>query len=244
MNSNSNKVRLQKAMSDAGVASRRKSEQMIADGEVSVNGKIVTEMGVKVDHSDKIEVNGVPLRSEKKRYILMYKPRGVISAVKDDKGRKVITDFLKEDVDERVYPIGRLDYDTSGLILLTNDGEFANQLMHPRYHVDKTYVAKIEGVLSTEEIKKLENGIKFKDYKSAPAKAKVISKDTKKNTSLVRLTIHEGHNHQVKNMFQAVGHSVTKLSRERYGFLTLDGLVSGKYRDLTRQEVALLKERK
>ncbi|WP_125767901.1 pseudouridine synthase [Companilactobacillus furfuricola] len=243
MNSNSNKVRLQKAMSDAGVASRRKSEQMIADGEVSVNGKIVTEMGVKVDHSDKIEVNGVPLRSEKKRYILMYKPRGVISAVKDDKGRKVITDFLKEDVEERVYPIGRLDYDTSGLILLTNDGEFANQLMHPRYHVDKTYFAKIEGVLTTEEIKKLESGIKFKDYKSAPAKAKVLSKDAKKNTSLVRLTIHEGHNHQVKNMFQAVGHAVTKLSREKYGFLTLDGLVSGKYRNLTRQEVALLKER-
>ncbi|WP_300562443.1 pseudouridine synthase [Companilactobacillus sp.] len=238
------KVRLQKAMSDAGIASRRKSEQMIADGEVSVNGKIVREMGVKVDNHDKIEVNGVPLRSEKKRYILMYKPRGVISAVKDDKDRKVITDFLKEDVPERVYPIGRLDYDTSGLILLTNDGEFANQLMHPRYHVDKTYVAKIEGQLTTEEIKQLEGGIKFKDYTSAPAKVRVLSKDTKKNSSLVRLTIHEGHNHQVKNMFEHVKHPVEKLSRERYDFLTLDGLVSGKYRNLTRQEVALLKERK
>lgn len=241
---NSKKVRLQKAMSDAGVASRRKSEQMIADGEVSVNGKIVTEMGVKVDHHDKVEVNGVPLKHEKKRYILMYKPRGVISAVKDDKGRKVITDLLEDDVQERVYPIGRLDYDTSGLILLTNDGEFANQLMHPRYHVDKTYIAKIEGFLTTEEIKKLESGIKFKDYKSAPSKVKVMSKDTKKNTSLVRLTIHEGHNHQVKNMFEYVKHPVTKLSRERYGFLTLDGLVSGKYRNLSRQEVAMLKERK
>ena len=140
---NSEKVRLQKAMSDAGVASRRKSEQMIADGEVTVNGKVVREMGVKVDGRDQIEVNGMPLRSEKKRYILMYKPRGVISAVKDDKKRKVITDLLEEDVEERVYPIGRLDYDTSGLILFTNDGAFANQLMHPRYHVEKTYVAKI-----------------------------------------------------------------------------------------------------
>lgn len=236
------KVRLQKAMSDAGVASRRKSEQMIADGEVSVNGKIVTEMGVKVDHRDKIEVNGVPLRSEKKRYILMYKPRGVISAAKDDKDRKVVIDLLDEDVKERVYPVGRLDYDTSGLIILTNDGEFANHLMHPRYHVDKVYVAKIEGILSVEEIKKLESGIKFKDYTSAPAKVKVLSKDKKKNSSIVRLTIHEGHNHQVKNMFLAVKHPVEKLSREQYGFLTLDGLVSGKYRDLSRQEVAKLKE--
>lgn len=237
------KVRLQKAMADAGVASRRKSEAMISDGEVTVNGKVVREMGVKVDSSDKIEVNGMPLKTEKKRYILMYKPRGVISAVKDDKDRKVITDLL-EDVDERVYPIGRLDYDTSGLILLTNDGEFANQLMHPRYKVDKTYVAKIEGILTTEEIRTIEKGIKFKEYTSAPAKLKVMSKDVKKNFSIVKLTIHEGHNHQVKNMFEFVKHPVTKLARESYGFLTLEGLVSGKYRNLTRQEVALLKERK
>jgi 16S rRNA uridine-516 pseudouridylate synthase and related pseudouridylate synthases len=142
------KVRLQKYMAEAGVASRRKSEELIAKGHVRVNGKTVTEMGVKVDHRDKIEVDGMPLEEEKKRYILMYKPRGIISAVKDDKNRKVVTDLLEEDVQERVYPIGRLDYDTSGLLLLTNDGEFANHLMHPRYHVDKTYVAKIEGILS------------------------------------------------------------------------------------------------
>lgn len=234
------KVRLQKFMADAGVASRRKSEEMISQGRVKVNGTVVREMGVKVDHSDKVEVDGMPLETEKKRYILMYKPRGVISAVTDNKGRKVVTDLL-EDVEERVYPIGRLDYDTSGLLLLTNDGEFANHLMHPRYHVDKTYVAKIEGILETEEIKKLERGIKFKDYTSARAKVHVKSKDKKKNSSIVRITIHEGHNHQVKNMFDAVGHHVEKLSRESYGFLTLDGLVSGKYRDLTRQEVAELK---
>ena len=235
------KVRLQKFMADAGVASRRKSEELIAKGHVKVNDKVVTEMGVKVDHHDKVEVDGMPLETEKKRYILMYKPRGVISAVKDDKGRKVVTDLLEEDVDERVYPIGRLDYDTSGLLLLTNDGEFANHLMHPRYHVDKTYVAKIEGILTLEEIKKLENGIKFKDYTSAHAKVTVKSKDKKKNSSIVKIVIHEGHNHQVKNMFDAVGHHVEKLAREKYGFLTLDGLVSGKYRDLTRQEVAQLK---
>jgi pseudouridine synthase len=238
------KIRLQKAMADAGVASRRKSEELIANGHVKVNGKTVTEMGIKVDKHDKVEVDGMPLQHEKKRYILMYKPRGVISAVKDDKDRKVITDLLEEDVDERVYPIGRLDYDTSGLILLTNDGDFANKLMHPRYHVEKTYVAKVNGFLETESIKKLEHGIKLKNFTTAPAKVRVLSKDKKRNTSIVRIVIHEGHNHQVKNMFEAVGHPVSKLSREGYGFLTLDGLVSGKYRDLTRLEVAKLKENK
>ena len=235
------KVRLQKFMADAGVASRRKSEELIAKGHVKVNGKVVKEMGIKVDHSDKVEVDGMPLETEKKRYILMYKPRGVISAVTDDKDRKVVTDLL-DDVDQRVYPIGRLDYDTSGLLLLTNDGEFANHLMHPRYHVEKTYVAKIEGILDTPDIKRLEQGIKFKDYTSARAKVKVMSKDKRKNSSIVRITIHEGHNHQVKNMFDAVGHKVEKLSRESYGSLDLEGLISGQYRNLTRQEVAQLKD--
>lgn len=237
------KIRLQKFMAEAGVASRRKSEELIAKGHVKVNGKTVVEMGVKVDDRDKIEVDGMPLEEEKKRYILMYKPRGVITAVKDDKDRKVVTDLL-EDVRERVYPIGRLDYDTSGLLLLTNDGDFANHLMHPRYHVEKTYIAKVEGYLSTEEIRKLEGGIKLKGYTTAKSKVKVMSKDKKKNSSIVRITIHEGHNHQVKNMFDAVGHKVEKLSRESYDFLTLEGLVSGKYRDLTRQEVAELKKTK
>lgn len=236
------KVRLQKYMADAGVASRRKSEELIAKGHVKVNGKLITEMGVKVDNHDRIEVDGVPTKEEKKRYILMYKPRGVISAVSDDKDRKVVTDLLEDDVRERVYPIGRLDYDTSGLLLLTNDGDFANHLMHPRYHVDKTYIAKVEGILTTEEIRKLENGIKLKGYTTAKAKVRVMSKDKKKNSSIVRMVIHEGHNHQVKNMFDAVGHKVEKLSRESYDFLTLDGLVSGQYRDLTRLEVATLKK--
>lgn len=237
------KVRLQKYMADAGVASRRKSEELIAKGHVKVNGKLITEMGVKVDNHDRIEVDGVPMEEEKKRYILMYKPRGVISAVSDDKDRKVVTDLLEDDVRERVYPIGRLDYDTSGLLLLTNDGDFANHLMHPRYHVDKTYIAKVEGILTTEEIRKLENGIKLKGYTTAKAKVRVMSKDKKKNSSIVRMVIHEGHNHQVKNMFDAVGHKVEKLSRESYDFLTLDGLVSGQYRDLTRLEVAILKKK-
>ena len=236
------KVRLQKYMADAGVASRRKSEELIAKGHVKVNGKLITEMGVKVDNHDRIEVDGVPMEEEKKRYILMYKHRGVISAVSDDKDRKVVTDLLEDDVRERVYPIGRLDYDTSGLLLLTNDGDFANHLMHPRYHVDKTYIAKVEGILTTEEIRKLENGIKLKGYTTAKAKVRVMSKDKKKNSSIVRMVIHEGHNHQVKNMFDAVGHKVEKLSRESYDFLTLDGLVSGQYRDLTRLEVATLKK--
>ncbi|WP_125590487.1 pseudouridine synthase [Companilactobacillus jidongensis] len=237
------KVRLQKFMADAGIASRRASEKLIAEGHVVVNGKTVTEMGIKVDHHDKVEVDGMPLQDEKKRYILLYKPRGVISAVKDDKGRKTVTDLLEDDVRERVYPIGRLDYDTSGLLLLTNDGDFANLLMHPRYHVEKTYIAKVRGFMEVEAIKKLEGGMKLKEFSTSPAKVHVMSKDTKKNTSLVKIVIHEGHNHQVKRMFDAVGHPVEKLSREKYGFLTLDGLVSGKYRNLTRLEVAQLKER-
>ncbi|WP_129044894.1 pseudouridine synthase [Companilactobacillus metriopterae] len=237
------KIRLQKAMADAGVASRRKSEELIANGHVTVNGKTVREMGIKVDSSDNIEVDGMPLQGEKKRYILMYKPRGVISAAKDDKNRKVVTDLLDDEkISERLYPIGRLDYDTSGLLLLTNDGDFANKLMHPKYRIDKTYLAKIEGSLEVEAIKKLQSGIRIKGFKAAPAKVKVVSHDKKKNTSIVRITIHEGKNHQVKNMFKEVGHPVVKLSREKYAFLTLDGLVSGKYRELTRQEVAMLKD--
>ncbi|KRL63562.1 pseudouridine synthase [Lactobacillus psittaci] len=232
--------RLQKLIAEAGIASRRKAEGLITAGHVSVNGRLVTELGTKVERGTSIEVDGVPIQKERKHTYLLYKPRGVISSVKDDKGRKTVVDFFEE-LPYRLYPVGRLDYDTSGLILITNDGELANKLMHPRHMVDKVYVAKIKGMLTPEEIHSLKHGVRIDGRKSAPAKVKIISTNREKNTSIVQLTIHEGHYHQVKRMFKAVGHLVDKLSRERYAFLTLQSLTSGQYRELTREEVAKLK---
>ncbi|WML30823.1 pseudouridine synthase [Neobacillus sp. OS1-32] len=232
--------RLQKVIARAGIASRRKAEELIIAGKVKVNGKMVTELGVKVSPSDRVEVNEIPIEREEPVYFLLYKPRGVISSVSDDKGRKVVTDFFA-DLKERIFPIGRLDYDTSGLLLLTNDGEFANLLMHPKNEIEKVYVAKVKGIPSKENLKKLEKGIQLEDGKTAPAKTKVLSIDKKKQTAIVELTIHEGRNRQVRRMFSAIGHDVLKLKRERYAFLTLTGLRAGEGRELTPHEVKQLR---
>jgi 23S rRNA pseudouridine2605 synthase len=228
--------RLQKVIARAGVASRRKAEELIKEGRVKVNGKVVTELGVKVTPSDRVEVNEVQIEGEEPVYFLFYKPRGVISTVKDDKGRKAVIDFFPE-LKERIYPVGRLDYDTSGLLLLTNDGDFANTLMHPRGEIEKVYVAKIEGIPLRENLRKLEKGLKLEDGMTAPAKVKMISVDKKKQTSIIEISIHEGRNRQVRRMFEAIGHKVIKLKRERYGFLTLAGLKAGEARELTPHEV-------
>ncbi|SFC43899.1 ribosomal large subunit pseudouridine synthase B [Bacillus sp. OV322] len=232
--------RLQKVIAHAGIASRRKAEELILDGRVKVNGKTVKELGIKVGPNDKVEVNEVPLEKEAPVYFLLYKPRGVISAVADDKNRKVVTEFFPG-VQERIYPIGRLDYDTSGLLLLTNDGEFANILTHPKHEVDKVYVAKVKGIPLRESLKKLDRGIMLEDGKTAPARTKVLSVDKKKQTSIIEITIHEGRNRQVRRMFEAIGHPVTKLKRERFGFLTLQGLSAGEARELTHHEVKQLR---
>ncbi len=232
--------RLQKVIAHAGITSRRKAEQMILEGKVKVNGKVVKELGVKVSDQDRIEVEGIPLEREEPVYLLLYKPTGVISAAKDDKGRKVVTDFFPY-IKQRIYPIGRLDYDTSGLLLLTNDGDFANSLMHPRYEVEKTYVAKLKGIPPREKIKQLEKGIHLEDGKTAPAVVKVLSIDKKKQTSIVEITIHEGRNRQVRRMFEAIGYQVQKLKRERYAFLDLKGLSTGDSRELTPHEVKQLR---
>lgn len=232
--------RLQKVIAHAGIASRRKAEELIKEGKVTVNGKTINELGVKVTGTDTIEVNGVKIEREEPVYFLLYKPRGVISASEDEKGRKVVTDFF-EDVPQRIYPIGRLDYDTSGLLLLTNDGEFANLLMHPRYEVDKVYVAKVKGIPPKEMLKKLERGIQLEDGKTAPAKVKMLSLDQRKQTSIIQLTIHEGRNRQVRRMLEAIGHDVMKLKREGYGFLNLQGLRTGEARELTPHEVKKLR---
>ncbi|MFD0768577.1 23S rRNA pseudouridine(2605) synthase RluB [Bacillus sp. CGMCC 1.60114] len=232
--------RLQKVIAQAGIASRRKAEELIQQGKVKVNGKVVTELGTKVSAQDKVEVNNIPLEKETPAYFLLYKPTGVISSVTDDKGRKVVTDFFPE-IPQRLFPIGRLDYDTSGLILMTNDGDFANILMHPRYKVEKTYVAKVKGQLTGEKIRMLEKGVMLEEGKTAPAHVKILSWDKRKEVAIVQLTIHEGRNRQVRRMFEAVGCKVMKLKRERYGFLELGNLRPGDARELSPHEVKQLR---
>jgi 23S rRNA pseudouridine2605 synthase len=232
--------RLQKVIARAGIASRRKSEDLIKEGRVKVNGKVVTELGLKVSSSDRVEVNEIQIEKEEPVYFLLYKPRGVISSVNDEKGRKVVTDFFPH-LKERIYPVGRLDYDTSGLLVLTNDGEFANLLMHPKNEIDKVYVAKVKGIPSKENLRKLEKGIRLEDGKTAPARVKLLSADNKKQSAIVEITIHEGRNRQVRRMFEAIGHDVLKLKRERYAFLTLNGLKTGDARELTPHEVKSLR---
>ncbi|WAA13802.1 pseudouridine synthase [Fervidibacillus halotolerans] len=232
--------RLQKVIARAGIASRRKAEQLILGGKVTVNGQIVTELGTKVSSKDIIEVEGIKVEKEEPVYFLLYKPRGVLSTVSDDKGRKTVIDFFPE-LDYRIFPVGRLDFDTSGLILLTNDGDLANKLMHPKFEMDKTYIAKVKGIPSRRDLKKLQNGIQLEDGVTAPAKVKFRSGDRKKGTAIIEITIHEGRNRQVRRMFDAIGYPVLKLKRERYAFLTLDGLAPGEYRPLSPHEVKQLK---
>lgn len=232
--------RLQKVIAEAGIASRRKAEKMIVAGRVRVDGKLVTKLGTKVDTFSTITVDDEPIERESLHTYLFYKPRGVVSTAHDDKGRKTVVDYF-EDLPYRLYPVGRLDYDTSGLLLMTNDGKLANLLMHPKNEVPKVYVAKIEGILEPDQIMTLKKGVKVDGRKCAPAKVKILKTNQKKNNQIVQLTIHEGHYHEVKRMFKAVGHPVEKLSRERYAFLDLHALTSGQYRELTREEVDRLK---
>ncbi|MFY4775931.1 23S rRNA pseudouridine(2605) synthase RluB [Metabacillus sp. RGM 3146] len=232
--------RLQKVIAHAGIASRRKAEQLILEGKVKVNGEVVKELGTKITDNDRVEVEGVQIEKEAPVYYLFYKPRGVISAVTDDKGRKTVTDFFPHS-EERIYPVGRLDYETTGLLLITNDGEFANILTHPKYEIEKTYVAKIKGIPIREALKKLERGVQLEDGKTAPARVKMTSVDRKKGTSIIEIGIHEGRNRQVRRMFEAIGHEVLKLKRERFAFLDLHGLNTGDARELTPHEVKQLR---
>lgn len=233
--------RLQKVLAHAGVASRRHCEELIAQGKVQVNGQVVREQGMKVDPlTDKIVVNGQQIKQEQHVYLLLYKPTGVITSVTDPRGRRVVIDLLKG-IKERVYPVGRLDYDTSGLLLLTNDGELANKLAHPSYEIDKVYRAWVKGVPSQEKVRKLATGIRLEDGMTSPGESKLLKTDSSSQKALVELTIHEGRNRQVRRMCEAIGHPVMTLERIRLGFLTLEGLKPGEYRKLTREEVESLK---
>lgn len=232
--------RLQKVLAQAGVASRRKSEKLILDGLVKVNGKVVTELGTKVSRMDTIEVEGIQLTKETPVYYLLYKPRGYISTVDDEKGRKTVMDLIPE-VSQRIYPVGRLDYDTSGVLLMTNDGDFSYLMTHPKFEIKKKYVAKVKGIPSRDDLKKLETGIELDDGSTAPARVKMTASDKKTNSAIVEITIHEGRNRQVRRMFDAINCPVQKLKREEFANLTTRGLNAGEARELTTHELKQLR---
>ena len=228
--------RLQKVIANSGYCSRRRAEELILEGKVFVNGSVIRELGTKVSHDDEIEVDGLSIKKDHNyEYYLLYKPRGVVTTTNDDKGRKTVLDLI--DTTARIYPVGRLDYDTTGVLLLTNDGVFANGLMHPANEIDKVYIAKVEGILSGYDVKRLKSGIMIDGRKTAKCHVKVRSVDKKKNTCILELVIHEGRNHQVKKMIEAVGKKVIKLKRERFGIFDLSGLKASEYRRLTAKEV-------
>lgn len=232
--------RLQKYMARCGVASRRKCEEIILANRVKIDNTIVNELGAKVNPDKNIvEVDGkIILPEETKVYIALNKPIGYLSTVKDDRGRKTLLDLVK--VEERIYPIGRLDYDTSGLIFLTNDGEVYNQVIHPRVSIDKTYIAEVKGVITPESIKKFKDGIDIGDYITAPGRCEIISKG--KNKCTLKIKIHEGKNRQVRRMCDAVGHPVITLKRVSIGKICLDkDLKEGAWRHLTFKEIDYLK---
>ncbi|MBF0714393.1 rRNA pseudouridine synthase [Gemella sp. GH3] len=231
--------RLQKIIAASGYTSRRKAEELILDGKVSVNGKIITELGTKASVNDVIIVNGVRLLKENKRYYLFYKPEKVITSMSDEKDRQVVSDFF-EDIAERVFPVGRLDYDTSGALIMTNDGEFTNLITHPRHKINKTYIAKIKGPIEERHIHILRKGVIIDNSKTAPVQVKILKNKNKSNNTLVQLTIFEGKNRQIRKMFEALGYEVVKLKRVAIEDLTLEGLKIGEYRPLTIHEVKVL----
>ena len=233
-------IRLQKYIALCGYTSRRKAEVLITSGKVQVNDLTVRELGFKVDeNSDKIIVEGTLLKLENQKvYILLNKPIGYISSVSDQFGRKTVIDLI-EGIDERLYPVGRLDYDTSGLIILTNDGDFTNIVTHPRYHVEKTYKVLVQGEVNKYKITLLENGIDIGGYVTSPAKVANVNR-SRENTSL-EITISEGKNRQVRRMFDAIMNPVISLERIRIGKITTEGLEKGKWRNLTEDEINYLR---
>ena len=231
-------MRLQKFMADCGVASRRACEQIISDGRVTVNG-IPAVLGMSVEETDDVRLDGKPLKPQERRVVLMlYKPRGVVSTSSDEAGRKTVQAFVS-DLPYRLYNVGRLDLNSEGLLLLTNDGELANHLMHPRYGVEKTYRVVCDGTLSASEIASLTNGVQLEDGVTAPAKVANIRRSTTGGTAF-SITIHEGRNRQIRRMLEAVGHRTLRLKREAYGPLKLGALKPGEWRYLTDAEIAAL----
>jgi pseudouridine synthase len=233
-------MRLNRFLAHCGVSSRRKCDEIIFSGQVKVNGITVNTPGFTVNpEKDSVTVGGKIIIPESKVYIALNKPANVLSTLKDDFGRKIITSLI-ENVKERIYPVGRLDYDVEGIILLTNDGELSNRLIHPRYKVVKTYIATVNGIFNDKKRKILEKGVEIDGKKTLPAKCRIIKSSLKE--SVIELKIREGRKRQVKNMFSEVGNPVKKLKRIKFGPVSLKNLESGKWRFLTKHEVRLLKK--
>ncbi|HDD43369.1 MAG TPA: rRNA pseudouridine synthase [Candidatus Desulfofervidus auxilii] len=234
------KQRLQKILSRAGITSRRKAEALIQAGRVKIDGKIVTSLGTKADPEKQIiEIDGKCLFFPPLLYIMLYKPRYYLTTLYDPKGRPKVTDLLKQ-IPVRIFPVGRLDFDAEGLLLLTNDGDFANLLIHPRYKIPKTYLVKVKGIPKYWELKKIKEGIDLEEGKTLPAKVKLIS--ILKHNAWIELTIHEGRYRQIKRMCAAIGHPVLRLKRIQIGSLKLGNLKPGEYRFLTEKEIKKLKD--
>lgn len=229
--------RLQKVIAQAGICSRRKAEELIKDGKVKVNNGVAT-LGMQVGSSDTITVCGKLIRKEEKVYFLLNKPRGVVCTASDDKNRKTVVDLIK--TDKRIYPVGRLDYDTTGALILTNDGELANILMHPKNGITKVYYVKMEGKLLGDEIHTLERGIVVDNKTLKPDKIKFRKYDASTNVTFASVILHEGHNHEIKKLFEYINHPVIKLKRESIAFLDVLSLKSGEYRMLNPKEVQKL----
>lgn len=232
-------IRLNKYMAECGVDSRRNCDKIILEKRVRVNRKIVCELGCIINEfNDTVTVDGKKISLKNKNvYVLLHKPKGYVSTVKDEKGRKTVLELV--DIKTRIYPVGRLDYDTEGLLILTNDGDLTYKLTHPRYEVEKTYIARIEGKVSEEDLNALRNGVWIDGKKTAPAKAKHL--EDASQYCKVELTIHEGKNHQVKKMFEAIGKQVAFLKRTELGEIKLGGLSRGKWRYLNEKETEYLK---
>ena len=230
-------IRLQKFLANSGVASRRKCEELILDGKVSVNGQIVKELGTKVNPAvDKVEYCGNPVFiSNKFVYILLNKPIGYVTTAKDQFDRDSVLDLVK--VKERVVPVGRLDMYTSGALILTNDGDFVYKVTHPKHEITKTYTATVRGIIENDEVEKLRNGVEIEDYKTRPAKVKILKTDEEKNISRLEITIHEGKNRQVRKMCEAVGSKVVALHRSKIGDIGVKDLKLGTWRYLKDFEV-------
>ena len=232
-------MRINKYLAHAGVASRRKAEELIKAGDVTVNGDVMTDLAYQVKSGDTVEVKQTQIYKEEPVYYVLNKPRGVISSVSDEKDRKTVMDFFRH-IPERIYPVGRLDWDTTGLLILTNDGDFTDKMIHPRNEIDKVYLARVKGIATKENLRPLTRGVVIDGKKTKPARYNIIKVDHEKNRSVVELTIHEGRNHQVKKMFESVGLLVDKLSRTRFGTLDLTGLRPGESRRLNKKEISQL----
>ncbi|HKM30121.1 MAG TPA: pseudouridine synthase [Bacilli bacterium] len=233
--------RLQKYIARSGVASRRKAEEMIREGKVKVNGEVITEMGTKISSNDIVEIDNAVLEIKEKRYFVMNKPRGIISSVNDEKGRQTVISVLPPALkNSRLFPVGRLDYDTKGVLLLTNDGEFMNTIIGPQSVLPKEYLVRVEGQITKGDIIKLESGLMIDGYMTRKCKAYIASTDIKNNSSSVGIILREGKYHQVKKMFEAVGFPVKRLTRISFGEITADGLAEGEIRELTPHEIKRL----